>query len=289
MEFDDANLTRARFRRAYTYGWLLNASANVTYADLLEFELEQRRRSVSLTSESSDHVQELKFGAVAGSTADLCKQSYQVGRYRFTFEDLDPREEALQRSQIYNRLKRLFRENQNGEAALHCLYKERYYRTRSHYRYSPLTGGLQGSHEFKTVGKTVAAYVVEFLTGYGVRPARILRNLLVLLLFYFALVNILVATSELPVLVRTGVLCEAPGNDRSIPTPTCRTTLTPVDSSWGELPERLEYSLISMVNPDPQRFLASGPLSTFGLLFFIGTAILLALLFSSVFVRLLSD
>ena len=140
VQFDEANLTRARFSEAFTYGWLMNTSANVTYADLLNFAVEKRRRSVSFVENFSDNVRNFAFGDAIDSTYALCERTYRVGQYRFTFEDLDEQEAALQKSQVYNRLKRLYRENQNGEAALHCLYLEKYFLTRSYYRYSPLTG-----------------------------------------------------------------------------------------------------------------------------------------------------
>src|ERR1700722_13347427 len=89
VQFDEANLTRARFSGAFTYGWLMNASANVTYAELLNFAVEKRRRSVSFPGGASDNVRNIAFGEVISSTDTLCERTYRAGPYRFTFEDLD--------------------------------------------------------------------------------------------------------------------------------------------------------------------------------------------------------
>jgi hypothetical protein len=287
-EFDNANLTRANFKGSYTYGWLLNTAANVTYTQLLEFSVEERRRSVLVSSTRPDHVQEIAFGDRIESTADLCRRNYQVGHYRYVFSDLDRQEAALQRSQVYGRLKRLYRENQNGEAAIHCLYYERYYLTRSFYRYSPLTGGHYRDQLLKALSKTVLSYLGEITCGYGLRPLRIIRNLVVL----FALFAMLTGSMAL-FSTKSGVLYTPP------PQPTVETSAT--TGSVTEPPVRdlgeptlalggvLHYALLSMVTPDPQSFTAYGAMVPLSFANFALSAVLLALLFASVFLRLLND
>jgi uncharacterized protein YjbI with pentapeptide repeats len=293
VQFDEANLTRARFPGAFTYGWLMNASANVTYADLLSFAVERKRRSVTFMGRSkSDNVRNIEFGDVIESTDALCERAYRVGPYKFTFEDLEKQEAALQRSQIYNRLKRLYRENQNGEAALYCLYYERYFLTRSYYRYSPLTGGVYKEQAFRTVARTVAAYIAEYLTGYCIRPIRIIRNLLLLAILFFCFCLIVVGASHTSPIAVQHLVCSATGGSgagSSALGPRCTSVLSPVQVTAPGVLDLLEYSGVSMVSPDPTKFLTSGLMPVIGLMYFVFSAVMLALLFSSVFVRLLSD
>lgn len=292
VEFDDANLTRARFTGAFTYGWLMNSSANVTYADLLRFSIERKRRSVSFVESAAENVREIAFGSPIDSTNSLCERTYQVAPYRYTFEDLDPQEAALERSQIFNRLKRLYRENQNGEAALYCLYYERHYLTRSYYRYSPLTGGVYREQAFRTVGRTVGAYLAEFLTGYGIRPIRIIRNLALLALMFFLFSVTVVGVSRSSPLAAVRASCAQTSTRQhsgSNNVTTCSSELDAVQLNGTGVLYLVEYSGISMVNPDPARFVTSGIMPLASLLYFVCSAIMLALLFSSVFVRLLSE
>ncbi|MEV4703934.1 pentapeptide repeat-containing protein [Actinoplanes sp. NPDC049316] len=286
--FDNANLTRADFTGSHIYGWLLNASANVTYTKLLSFSIESRRRSVAVDTVRPAHVREIEFGGQIDRAAELCASNYQVGKYRYTFVDLEPQEAALQRSQIYNRLKRLYRENHNGEAALHCLFYERYYLTRSYYRNSPLTGGKFRENLFKTLGKTAGGYLVEFVSGYGVRPLRILRNLGALWLIFF--LATLAITSSAP---DSGVLYSAPARPASTAPPAQGQPSQPAQLDLGkpdqDIAAVLHYSLLSTVTPDPQRYTSYGWMSFLSLAYFAMAATLLALLFSSVFLRLLSE
>lgn len=289
-EFDNANLTRANFDGSYTYGWLLNTSANVTYARLLQFAVEERRRSVLVSGTRPEYIREVPFGSQIGPTGELCQHNYQVGKYRYLFADPDPQDAALQRSQIYNRLKRLYRENHNGEAALHCLYHERYYLTRSYYRYSPLTGGHFKDELVKTITKTIGSYIAEVTSGYGVRPLRIVRNLTALFLA-FMVTSVLVGAYS----AGSGVLYNPPVRPaavgRSTPPALQGASEQPID--LGKPKQRLDkfiqYSLLSMVTPDPQRFTAYGVMVPVSYLYFGASAVLLALLFSSVFVRLLNE
>jgi pentapeptide repeat protein len=279
--FDNANLTRADFTGSHIYGWLLNGSANVTYTKLLNFSIEDRRRSVVVDADRPAHVREIKYGGQIDRAADLSASSYQVGRLRYTFVDLEPQEAALQRSQIYNRLKRLYRENHNGEAALHCLYYERYYQTRSYYRNSPLTGGKFRENLFKTLGKTAGGYLVEFVSGYGVRPLRILRNLAALWLIFFLATLAITSSAQ-----DSGVLYATPARVVAAPSQPAQIDLGKPDQRVGAV---LHYSLLSTVTPDPQRYTAYGWMSLLSLAYFAMAATLLALLFSSVFLRLLSE
>ncbi|MFR0355720.1 pentapeptide repeat-containing protein [Streptomyces sediminimaris] len=292
VELDGANLTRADFRGAFTYGWLLNSSANVTYAKLLDFGVESRRRSVTFSVDIEHNVRDVPFGQVIQDTKDLCLRSYQVGGYGFTFDELDPQEAALQRSQIYNRLKRLYRENHNGQAAVHCQYNERYYLTRSFYRYSALTGGQYRDQIVRTIIRTGFAYTAEFLSGYGVRPLRILRNLgLLFLAFWLTACLVSIFTSG------SGVIYQAPRPAAAVrgsvspasAQPRVRNVSTDLGKGESDVGRLAQYSSLGMVSPEVNQFTPYGVMIPVSLLYFALSACLLALLFSAVFLRLLSE
>ncbi|MBQ1019189.1 pentapeptide repeat-containing protein [Micromonospora sp. D93] len=288
-ELDNANLTRANFTHSFIYGWLLNSTANVTYAQLLNFSIEERRRTVIVSETHPDYIRAIAFGQQIGPTADLCQQDYQVGNYRHTFTELEPQEAALQKSQVYNRLKRLYRENQNGEAALHCLYQERYWLTRSYYRLSPLTLGRFRESMVKTAVRTAGAYLAEVISGYGVRPGRIVRNLVVLWLIFTIATTIIGATSS-----SNGVLYTTPTRPAvtaaaRVAAPQTAPSVVDIGKPNVQYGRTLHYTLLSTVTPDPQRYTAYGIMDLISLVYFFLAAMLLALLFSSVFIRLLSE
>lgn len=101
----------------------------------------------------------------------------------------------MQRSQVYNRLKRLYQANCFNEEARSCLYLERYHRTRSWYRYHTFTGELASDGDFRNVFRkifqTVTAYIYEQLAGYGLKPKVVLRNILLVYALYLILVLLL--------------------------------------------------------------------------------------------------
>ncbi|MEU7846945.1 pentapeptide repeat-containing protein [Micromonospora parva] len=290
-ELDNANLTRANFTHSFIYGWLLNSSANVTYAQLLNFSIEECRRSVVVSATRPEYIRSITFGQQIGPTTGLCRQDYQVDHFRYTFTELDPQEAALQKSQVYNRLKRLYRENQNGEAALHCLYQERYWLTRSYYRLSPLTLGRFRESMVKTAVRTAGAYLAELISGYGVRPGRIVRNLLLLWLIFTIATTVIGATST-----SNGVLYTTPSRPPVTATaagqaqpPQATPTVVDLGKPDVRYGRTLHYTMLSTVTPDPQRYTAYGIMDLLSLIYFFLAATLLALLFSSVFIRLLSE
>jgi hypothetical protein len=288
VNFDDSNLTRTNFNGAFTYGWLLNSSANVTYANLLNFDLEERRRSVSFSAQPSNSSSSMNFGDRIQPTGELCRRTYRVAGYRFTFEDLDQQESALQRSQIFNRLKRLYRENHNGQAALYCQYHERYYLTRSYYKFSALTGGKYRDQILRTIARTCAAYAVEFLCGYGIRPLRILRNLFLLLAIFFALTLwVSGSTHNSGVVYRETAVTTVHGGISS----NVQVTEDLVDLGKPNLnvPQLMRFSILAMVSPDSTEYVPYGIMSVLSVVYFVASACLLALLFSSFFLRLLSE
>ena len=278
--FDNANLTRANFSGAFTYGWLLNASANIAYANLLNFDVEDCRRKVDFGATSEGSTAQVAFGETIGPTRQVCQIDYQVGDAVFRFDALDAQEAALQRSQIYTRLKRLYRENQLGELALHCLYLERCYLTRSYYRGNPLVGGPGRENALIATTKTGFGFLAEWVAGYGLKPWRLVRTIGILALIFYLSVLLIVAFSSDVQLAVSQLSCEDG---------VCTDVLRPVRNPLTDAGTIARFTAVSMVDPGSSGFHVTVPLSSLSGLFFYVAIVLYALLFSSVFLRLLND
>ena len=177
--FSDSNLTRCLFDGAYIYGMQIIGYSNVTYATLEKFALEERRRH-SHADAATGNTKESRFGERINTTEELCRHSYHSNGFTFTFEKLHKHEQHAQRSQVYNRLKRLYQSNGYREEALACQYLERFHRTRSLYKYDSFTGEEIGTNPLKRLAKTFVSFVGEQVSGYGLKPLRVLRNILLL-------------------------------------------------------------------------------------------------------------
>jgi hypothetical protein len=276
-DFSNSNLTRATFKHSYMYGWLLNgATANVSYTDLLSFDLEARRRTVTYC-DPSENVTQYAFGSVWNGSGDV--NSYQVGNARFQFSELEAREAHLLRSQIYTLNKRLYRENHNGEAALHCLYLERYHLTRSQHRANVLLNQESQPDAFGSAVRTVIGYLAEWTAGYGLRPWRIIRTMLIGYLVFLAIAASLVGLGQGQI-VRTTPSCSQG---------VCATSATEVSNRFENIDDWALFGLSSAATPDQAPFVSSGGLTFFALGYFAFNLALLAVLFSSLFLRLLHE
>ncbi|MCM2427890.1 pentapeptide repeat-containing protein [Streptomyces sp. RKAG337] len=283
----DANLTRTDFEGAFIYGWLLHDSANVTYANLLSFELESRRRSVAFSGLPSE--QTMRFGQIIPDTTQLCHDDYQVGRVRFTFADLDLQEAALQRAQIFNRLKQLYRENHDGRTALHCHFHERYFLTRSRFKHSALTEGRHRDGVARTFTHTGFSYAAEVISGYGVRPLRILRVLAALFAVFLVTACLVTSLSDGSGVIRQGVGVTAGPTSQAAGRPEVVQVTEDLGRHGADIGRLVQFSALSLVNPELNQFTPYGVMIPITLVYFALSACLLALLFSSVFVRLLSE
>lgn len=275
-DFDGANLTRANFDGAFTYGWLLNSTANVAYANLLTFEVERRRRTSRVEESGVTNAPSVPFGSIIGPTSDLCLADYQVGIYGFTFKACDKQEIALQKSQIFNRMKRLYRENHYGERAIYCRYWERYWLTRSGYRANPLAGPTNSMSLAKALRLTGWGYFVEGVAGYGLKPMRVMRSISLVFLGFLVLVEL--------------VLVNGWGSLRRLDVGVNGSTIpTPVGAGWGGLPSVLDFAVSSALSFDLSHYSASGVLEVLAVLYFVTQLILFAVLFSSTFLLIQVD
>ena len=194
-KFRNNNLTRGDFSKSYIYGVQVTDYSNVTYCKFEKFQLErQRRSSRKLTNPMGQQV--YKIGQMIDDIGTLSARNFYINGYCFEFRAFDSSEQHMQRSQIYNRLKRLFASNSLGEEARSCYYWERYYRTRSWYKYHSFTGERVATGDVWTVIgrvlRSALAYVYEQLAGYGLKPHIVLRNFALTYAIYCALVLIIV-------------------------------------------------------------------------------------------------
>ena len=296
-EFGDANLTRAAFNASFPYGWLLRSPANISHADVFDFAIEPRRRTVRLVDPSESHVSEHPFGGEIGSTRELCTADYRVGKYCYQFERLESTEREFQRSQVWRTLKRIYLDLHDGQTARYCYFNERYHQTRSRFRHSPLTSGASRVSTLRTVTYTAANWMNEKLSGYGVRPSWILRNA-VLLLLMFVLSLLLVTRgggdSGILFMPPTIPITGAADNEfvKDEPTSTPETTIVKevlLQPTLSDAPRYLEYALIRSFSPETEHYRGYGVVEVLGWIYFLTNLALIALLLSSMFTRLLTE
>jgi hypothetical protein len=136
--------------------------------------------------------------------------------------------------------------------------------------------------------RTGAAYAAEFISGYGVRPLRILRNILVLSVTFFLLTLWVSTTAHDSGVVfhKTDVIVTTHGASSA---PTIEEKYIDLGKPNADVPHLIRYSILSLVTPSPGEYTPYGVMAAFSIIYFGISACLLALLFSSVFLRLQSE
>ncbi|WP_328976478.1 pentapeptide repeat-containing protein [Streptomyces canus] len=274
-EFGSANLTRSNLDGAFIYGFLFSSPSVITYASLQKFRLEERRRSTLFKPENETEYEKRKFGRSISDPDALCRSNYRVNGNCFSFREPDNREASLQRAQIFNILKRLYRENHDGRAALECHFWSRHHLTRSRYRRTVLTAQFHDDEPpVRRRHTTVLSYLAEFVSGYGVRPRRMVRSLALLFAVFFLSTFLLVNVSS-----GSGVTYQEPG----------ATVGREIGGNGADLLSLAQFAALSLVSPQLNQFSPYGWMIPLSLLYFALSACLLALLFSSLFVTILSE
>lgn len=197
-EFNGSNLTRANFKNSKIYGVQIAGFTNITFAEFKNFNLESRRRhSTRILVGSGSNT--TPFGSEILVPDELCKKNYICNSYKFEFFTLEAEELHMQKSQIYHRLKRLYVENHYPEDARLCEYFERFHKTRSKYKYHEFSGKEDGDSDINTsylrLKKTIVSLLHEKISGYGLMPRVVLRNMVALYLL-FSLLMILVTVCD---------------------------------------------------------------------------------------------
>lgn len=285
VRFRNCNLTRCDFSDSYIYGLRIVDFSNITYAKFSHFQLERQRRSSTISNEGVGQ-RLIAAGEAISNTAALSRASYFSNGYSFAFSDLDRFEQHMQRSQVYNRLRRLYLANCFSEEARTCLYWERYHRTRSWYRYHTFTGETNTDGDFRSVfariGQTAAAFGYEYLAGYGLKPTVVLRNMLIVYALYAMIVFATVATQQ-----DSGVLYTSMGVDRasgSVMQTSSITELGPSDTM-----KVLYFCAFSMFSLTFQYFSPFGHMVWISSAFAVIGIAFLALLISALFSVLRTD
>jgi len=177
--FENCNLTRASFDRAFIYGIRFLSCVNVTYCSFEEIQLEERRRKGGACghaeTEESSRYRIVKPGSSmdeVGVSSLGQLDNYYCNGYCFEMHNYSRDEKALHRSQIYNRLKRIFKENNFEKEAADFYFQERYWLTRSWHK-QDYSGKIIEKRTKKRIAKTVSSKLSELICGYGERPGHV--------------------------------------------------------------------------------------------------------------------
>ena len=204
--FEDCDLTRANFSGAFIYGTNFVGSVNITFCKFDRLQLEDKRREsvVNVDSNSEINYKEIKNGEsterVSGSKRSPNDVNYYekyrskfsciVGNKKFymRFREYDDYEKEMQFSQIYNRLKRIYKENHLSSQAGDCYFLEKHWQRRSWF--------ITGTEEKFSVKSNLSrfltrsfAWLNELICGYGEKPFRVILAMIfgvaIFTMFYY--------------------------------------------------------------------------------------------------------
>lgn len=178
-KFEDCDLTRAIFKKSFPYGIKFIGNVNITYADFSDFEIEELRRSHGFYI-SNEHFKDISFGSKFDKHNSIVT-NFKVNQIKIIFREFKTFEKAMQKSQVFSRLKRVFAENNFMEEAGFYHYYERYWLTRSFYRHLPLETPKLISYKNRII-RTCYSYMSEIISGYGERPLNTIIALVIWIL-----------------------------------------------------------------------------------------------------------
>jgi len=132
--FENCNLTRANFDKAFMYGIKFLPYINITYCSFKKIQLEERRRKGknlnSVKEEDREKYKVIKLGTSMTEIGVLSLNkldSFCCNGYCFDIYNYVKDEKELHWSQIFNRLKRIFKENYFEREAAEFYLQERYW------------------------------------------------------------------------------------------------------------------------------------------------------------------
>lgn len=202
--FIDCDLTRADFNNSYLYGVKFVGNVNTTYCNFSDIKLEVDRRNTAFPKDLLKY-QEIQFSDNIMDDSSLMKTQqgisyrnlygtkFYCGTHYMEFQDYKAYEKEMQLSQVYNRLKRIYKENNFHTEAGEFYYLEKFWQTRSWFS----TGTKEDFHFRKSLSrilKTFFSKTNEVVCGYGERPLRvsfwiIIGILLFSIAYYFGSFN----------------------------------------------------------------------------------------------------
>lgn len=178
--FVDCDLTRANFEGAHIYGVKFSGNVNITYANFSTPKLESERRFTSFPNiNNRGGFKRINFNELlqenegARTFRDLYGVKFTCNEHYMEFVKYKKYEKEMEFSQIYNRLKRIYKENNFPAEAGGFYFLEKYWQTRSWF-----TEGSKEDFEFgksiKRVFKTCFSLLNESICGYGEKPLNVL-------------------------------------------------------------------------------------------------------------------
>ena len=178
--FEECNLTRAEFKSCYIYGVKFVSFVNVTYCDVDNVKTESLRRIGYKCNPDGDKYIKIKLGSKI-----IDKNRYKnfvCNGYYIQFKEREPYDKERELSQIYNRLKRIYKENYFISEAADYYYLERYWHRRSLCKQS--FSGKEVGNKYKRFILTLWAYIIEITCGYGEKPFNVLKCICSIIIVY---------------------------------------------------------------------------------------------------------
>lgn len=167
--FDTVNLTRSKFDKSYIYGVKFLSFVNITYATFCDLQIEPLRRiGTRYNPQCHKEFQLIGLNQSPSSLIKTDNASYVINGYYIRFQKRDKYDTAREFSQLYNRLKRIHKENFFLNEAAHYYYLERLWYRKSFCK-QDLTGNIITSR-VKRIKNTLIAYLYEKICGYGEKP-----------------------------------------------------------------------------------------------------------------------
>lgn len=167
--FDTVNLTRANFNECYIYGVKFLSFSNITYATFEKLKVEEYRR-IGMRY-NPQQCEEYQLLSLSDSPNIFIKKEgfiYVINGFHFTFIKRSAHDKEREYSQIYNRIKRVHKENFFLNEAAKYYYLERKWYRKSYCK-QDLSGKIETS-KIKRFGKTVWSELCELSCGYGEKP-----------------------------------------------------------------------------------------------------------------------
>lgn len=181
--FDTVNLTRASFNDSYIYGVKFLSFSNITYATFDNLKVEDYRRiGMRYNPQQSGEFSLLTLSDHLNSFIKSAGRVYVINGYYFTFVKRSTHDKEREYSQIFNRLKRVHKENFFLKEAAKYYYLERKWYRKSYCK-QDLSGKIESS-KMRRLGKTIWCGICELSCGYGERPFNTLFMATVLWLMF---------------------------------------------------------------------------------------------------------
>lgn len=176
-KFDSCNLTRTIFDMSCIYG-VTFYNVNITYSSFTNLQLESKRR-ININKQDISNLDEKTYKEVpVGGNIDAYLNFDVISKFKCNNFYFDIRnwknkhEKYSEYAQIYNRLKRVYKENNFLLEAAEFYYLERKALRKSWYKQDPKDA--RSLSKYCRIKKTIFSFLSEIVCGYGEKPLRVI-------------------------------------------------------------------------------------------------------------------